>query len=90
MSFPSPEWRVLHSDHLMFFVMGEGGRVVSCDLFGHCRELMMVSGVVSDFLFLVALTSLVCLTFVSLEVTEGGEGAKGGSWLSHQLDLRCK
>ena len=81
---------MLHSDHLMFFVMGEGGRVVSCDLFGHCRELMMVSGVVSDFLFLVALTSLVCLTFVSLEVTGGGEGAKGGSWLSHQLDLRCK
>ena len=42
--FPSRECHVLHPDHLMFFVMGEGRRLVSCDLFGHCRELMMLSG----------------------------------------------
>ena len=37
--FPSPECHVLHSDHLMLFVMVGDGGAVSCDPFGQCREL---------------------------------------------------
>ena len=70
--FPSLECRLLHSDHLMLFVMVGDGGTVSCDLFYQCRELVLVSGLVSDFIFLLELTSLVCLTFLSLEVI-GGE-----------------
>ena len=67
---------MVQSNHLMFFVMGWGGRGVSCDLFGHHKELGGGEWFVSDFLCQLELTSLVCLTLSLCRSLRGGKERK--------------